>query len=405
MTADNVPTVQVPRTQPQARSRDQARAQAQGETSHAHRAAQLDLPGGAFERARSHLETLLERGTEVGLQYSVVDAAGTQRQYAGGVRDIATGAPVSTQTVFLSASNTKVLTAAAIIQLAERGKLRLDDPLSRHVHDQPYDDRVTLTRLLNHSSGVPNPLPLKWVHTQSAHERYSEAATLRAVLQRHGKLRFEPGTRYLYSNLAYWLLGRVIEEVGHTDYASYLRDHILDPLGIGPEQLSFEMADAEEQARGHLRRHSLLGWFVPWLVAPDTIASKRGKWLRFEHLYMNGAAYGGARASAAGYARFLQALLSPSSPVLGETGKRWFFEPQRDRAGRELPATLGWHPGTLDTEPYFSKPGGGPGFSSNLRIYPRRQLATVLLSNRMRASEPEIQRFSDGVDRALLTDG
>jgi len=51
----------------------------------------------------------------------------------------------------------------------------------------------------------------------------------------------------------------------------------------------------------------------------------------------------------------------------------------------------------------LSKPGGGPGFNSNLRIYPQRRLASVYLSNQMRASEADIQRFSDQVDRALLS--
>jgi CubicO group peptidase (beta-lactamase class C family) len=365
----------------------------------------LSLDAQAGSCARAQLESLLRRGEEVGLAYAVVGGAGTVFEYAGGVADVATGTPVSSRMMFSSASNTKVLTAAAVIQLATRGLLRLDDPLARYVPEQPYTPHVTLRQLLDHSSGVPNPMPLAWVHTEQEHADYAEAAGLRAELCKHPKLRFEPGARYLYSNLGYWLLGRVIEEVSQTDYVSYLRSNILLPLGVTEEQLSFDMASAECLARGHLHRRSMLGVLVPWLVPSKLVASRHGRWLRFEHIYMNGAAYGGAFATAAGYARVMQDWLQPSPLLLGEVGKRWFFEPQHATSGRALQTTLGWHIGALDTEPYFSKPGGGPGFSSNLRIYPRRQLATVLLSNRMRASEAAIQRFTDVVDRALLRDG
>ena len=76
---------------------------------------------------------------------------------------------------------------------------------------------------------------------------------------------------------------------------------------------------------------------------------------------------------------------------------------QRETAGRPLPTTLAWHTGQLAGEPYLSKPGGGPGFHSNLRIYPQRRVASVYLCNQMRATEADIQRFSDAIDRALLT--
>ena len=67
-----------------------------------------------------------------------------------------------------------------------------------------------------------------------------------------------------------------------------------------------------------------------------------------------------------------------------------------------MPTTLGWHRGKLADETYYSKPGGGPGFSSNIRIYRDRGLATVWLSNRMRVSESDIQEFSDTLDAELI---
>jgi len=350
----------------------------------------------------SILAQLLARGSEVGLQYVALDDSAMLEQYAGGFRDIASRAPVDHDTLFLSASSTKVLTAAVVLALWERGALRLEDPLSRYVPEQAYGDEVTVSQLLSHSSGVPNPLPLRWLHRESEHAAYDEDATLRAVLQRHTALQFEPGTRYAYSNLGYWLLGKVIEAVSGMRFAAALREFIALPLGLEERELSCDFLDPAQQARGHVRRWSALGLALPWLVDRSILARPVRGWLRFEHTHMNGPAYGGVRASARAYAAFLQDLLQPRSRVLGDDARRLFFTPQHTRAGRGLPGTLGWHLGALDGEPYLSKPGGGPGFHSNLRIYPRRGLASVYLANRMCASEAQIQRFSDGVDRALL---
>lgn len=356
----------------------------------------------AQARTQRQLDSLIAEGDELGIQYIAVSDSETLLDYAAGMTDAASGAKVTAQTQFMSASSTKVITAAAVLKLVAAGALRLSEPVSRYVPYQPYGERVTIAHLLNHSSGVPNPMPLKWVHTQAEHARFDEAAALRAELTRHPKLDFEPGQRYSYSNLSYWLLGRVIEAAAHTDYASYVQRELIEPLHITALDMSFQINEQVPQARGHLPRWSLLGLIVPLMAESKIMAASSGKWLRFEHLYMNGPAYGGMRATARGYACFLQDFLQPSSRVLAAESKRLLFTPQTDNKGRALPTTLGFHTGELDGVPYISKPGGGPGFNSNLRIYPSRRLATVYLSNQMRASEASIQRFSDNLDRALL---
>jgi CubicO group peptidase (beta-lactamase class C family) len=356
----------------------------------------------AQARTQQQLDSLIQERDELGIQYSAVSDSELLFEYAAGSSDAGSGMKVSAQTQFLSASSTKVITAAAVLKLVDAGALRLGDPVSRYVPYQPYGEGITIAQLLNHSSGVPNPMPLKWVHTQAEHTSYNEDAALRAALASNPKLDFQPGERYGYSNLSYWLLGRVIEAASHTDYTSFVRRELLEPLNITAQDMSFEISASVPQARGHLPRWSLLGLIVPLMAESKTLAASSGKWLRFEHLYMNGPAYGGMRATARGYARFLQDLVQPSSRVLSADSKRLLFTPQTDNKGRALPTTLGFHTGELDGVPYISKPGGGPGFNSNLRIYPSRRLATVYLSNQMRASESSIQRFSDNLDRDLL---
>jgi hypothetical protein len=103
-----------------------------------------------------------------------------------------------------------------------------------------------------------------------------------------------------------------------------------------------------------------------------------------------------------GYAKFLRDLLSPHSKLFSDATRTAFFAPQRDRRGRLMPTTLGWHRTEVGGTVAYSKPGGGPGFSSNVRLYPELALATVFLSNQMRASEGEIQALSDDLDQPFV---
>jgi hypothetical protein len=76
--------------------------------------------------------------------------------------------------------------------------------------------------------------------------------------------------------------------------------------------------------------------------------------------------------------------------------------PQRDAHNRETRTTLGWHRGQLDGVTYFGKPRGGPGFHSNIRLYPERGIVTAWFINHMGVNEPKITRFGDAADRFWL---
>lgn len=353
-------------------------------------------------RVASYLDAVIEDDREVGLQYLVVSPNAVVFEYVGGRADVGTGQPVTSGTTFLSASMTKVVTAAAVLRLVEQRKVGLDDPLSKYVPSQPYGHELTVRHLLNQSSGVPNPMPLSWVHTTTEHGRFDERQALSAVLAEHGELEFTPGEKYAYSNLSYWLLGRLMEQASGARYCEFMRTEVFGPLDITPAELDCEIPEPGRHARGHQRRWSALGLLMPLVTDERIWAEPEGAWARFEHLYMNGPAYGGLVGTARGYAKFLQDMLRPQSRLLGNDARRLFFSDQHDASGRVLPTTLGWHRGRMGTIPYYSKPGGGPGVSGNVRIYRERGLATVFLSNQMRVSEGEIQSVSDTLDAELL---
>jgi CubicO group peptidase (beta-lactamase class C family) len=337
-----------------------------------------------------------------GIHYVVVDAQGIRFEYAGGRRDIGAGLPVDTATTFMASSSTKALTAAAVLQLAERGVVELDRGLSAYYSDHPYGDEVTIRQLLNQTSGIPNPLPLRWLHRVEDHATFDEAGALQAVLAENPRLRFAPGSRYAYSNISYWLLGQAIEQVSGLPYCEYMRRNIFDQLGAGSAELSCRIPDLDRHARGYQQKYSPLGLFLYLAIDRTLLEGTEAGQYRLRPVYMNGPAYGGLIGTAHGFARFLQDQLRTKPALFGANTRELFFSPQRNSRGETITTTLGWHGGQAWGVPYYGKPGGGPGFQSNLRVYPNLGIASVWLANRTGVSEPSINKLADELDRPFV---
>ena len=132
------------------------------------------------------------------------------------------------QTRFRLGSINKMFTGVATLQLVEAGKLRLDDPLGKYLTDFPQKEvatKVTVEQLLNHTSGTGD------IFGPEFDARRMQLRTLSdfAKLHEDKGLRFEPGTRWEYSNYGFILLGVLIEQVSGQTYYDYVRDHIYLP--------------------------------------------------------------------------------------------------------------------------------------------------------------------------------
>ncbi len=135
------------------------------------------------------------------------------------------------ETKFRTGSIGKQFAAASVLRLAERGKLGLDDPISKHYDAAPLAwSKITLRHLLSMRSGIPNftKIPDFFVNPSKAEHTPEQVI----ALTRDQPLRFEPGTRYEYSNSGYILIGSVIEKVTGGSYGRYLRESIFSPLGM-----------------------------------------------------------------------------------------------------------------------------------------------------------------------------
>jgi D-alanyl-D-alanine carboxypeptidase len=149
-----------------------------------------------------------------------------------GFADIKSKTPMSATTKFRMASNSKLFTAIAIMQLREQGKLGLDDPVVKYLPwftPKPAGDDdgpITIEQLLSHSSGLQREAGDHWVSYQFPTE--DELQRLFADRQ----AAFPPSVRWKYSNLAYSIAGMVVEKVSGEKWADYVQENIFNPLGM-----------------------------------------------------------------------------------------------------------------------------------------------------------------------------
>lgn len=152
--------------------------------------------------------------------------------HASGYADREKKIPNTLSTPFLLGSMNKLFTGLAIGQLVEQGKLSYDDPLSAFLPDYPNATsarQIQIKHLLSHTSGLPPGFTGKAYF--SALDRLHSVPALIDASERTPP-QFEPGTKWAYSNMAFVLLGRVIEIVTGEDYYAYMEKHVFAPAGM-----------------------------------------------------------------------------------------------------------------------------------------------------------------------------
>jgi CubicO group peptidase (beta-lactamase class C family) len=214
-----------------------------GSTSAALRTTTLDVV-----RFDTFVREQVERHGIPGLALAIVD--GDQVIHLGGYgKADQTGRAVTPQTPFVLASTSKPITALAVMQLVEAGKLELDAPVQHYLPDFQVADslasqQITLRHLLNHTSGIPE----QGCQNERFGTKTSEefVAALRRI-----ELVAPVGTRYTYCSGNYNVLGRVIEVVSGQSYASYIEQHVFAPLDMRHSFTSEQAAQQDGLTQGY----------------------------------------------------------------------------------------------------------------------------------------------------------
>ncbi len=329
----------------------------------------------------AHLLSDLSSNNEPGIQYVVVNSDSVIFEYSSGQANIKNKVALNFSHTMAAFSMTKTLTAIGVLQLLERHKIKLDDNVSLYV-EHPYSTEITIRQLMNHTSGLPDPIPLKWVHLAKDHNTFNEKKALEKVLLENSKASSLPGEKYQYSNIGYWLLGGVIEKVSGLSYNEYIKRNIFEPLNLSKNEISFSVIQEGNHAKGYLKKYSIMNLLKSFLIEDTAWGEYEENWLHINNVYLNGPAFGGAIGSARAFSRILQSLLSDKSVLLGGNVKQYLYSQEKINSGKEIDMTLGWHIGELNDKQYYFKEGGGAGFHSEMRVYPDKNLASVLMVNR-----------------------
>ena len=157
--------------------------------------------------------------------------------------------PNSPSTKFRLGSVTKQFTAASILLLEERGKLKTDDLVKKWMPDAPAAwDKITIFHLLTHTSGIPN---FTGFPDYASLEPFATTPEKLVARFRDKPLEFEPGEKWNYSNSGYVLLGYLIEKASSESYEKFLQENIFGPLGMKDSGYDSNTAIIPRRAAGY----------------------------------------------------------------------------------------------------------------------------------------------------------
>jgi len=195
-------------------------------------------PPAGWDAFTQQFDSLVGRDQIVGASVLVLRDGKVLAHHEHGFGDRAGGKPVTERTLFHYGSITKTLTAIAIMQLRDRGRLTLDDhvtqyiPELRQVHN-PYGsmDAITIRMLLSHSAGFQDPT---WPYKQGKPWEPFEPTTWAQLvaMMPYQEILFEPGSRFSYSNPGFIYLARIIEQLTGDPWETYVQKNIFMPLGL-----------------------------------------------------------------------------------------------------------------------------------------------------------------------------
>lgn len=300
------------------------------------------------------------------------------------------GRVVTPQTPFLIGSLSKSMTALAILQLVEAGKLELDAPVQRYlpwftVADRDASARITLRHLLHQTSGFP---------PNADNDAIARAETGPGALEhevralRDVQLAGSPGERHRYSNANYMVLGLLVQAASGEPYASYLENHILRPIGMTHSFTSKDAAREYGLASGH--RY----WFgfpvaseLPYPeggLAAGYVISTAEDMARYLTMIQNGGRVGN------------RALVLP-------TRMAELLQPGAEAGGPNVFYAMGWTVAQDGDVRVVGHAGGTFNFRAAMGVMPDRGLGYVLLMNADTAlGRGRLTAIPDGVYSLLL---
>jgi len=297
--------------------------------------------------------------------------------------------PPRADTHFRIASNTKTMTAAVVMQLAQENKLSLDDPVWKYVPGVPNGDNITIAQLLEMRSGLYNytndPIISATIDTDPA--KVWTPAELLAIAFAHPP-NFPPGKEYEYNNTNYAILGLVAEKVDGKPLAQVMHDRLFGPLSMQDTELPASNVNTipEPYSHGYLYGSSSVALVGEPRYSPEVqTAARAGTLLPKDYTdvnHSNAAAAGGVISTSDDLATWIKALVA--GRVLDPTyQRRWLDSLKPENPGKPKGqkygygiAQLSWGPNTI----YFHG-GETPGYNSKISYDPANDMTLIVWTN------------------------
>ena len=249
-------------------------------------------------------------------------------------------------------SLTKQFTAACILLLEERGKLKIDDPVKKYMPDAPAAwDKVTIFHLLTHTSGIPS---FTGFPDYAASEPFPSTPEKLVARFRDKPLEFQPGEKWNYSNSGYVLLGYLIEKISGQTYSQFVQENIFTPLGMKDSGYDSNSAIIPHRAAGYtpipngIKNAGYIDMTIP--LSAGGLYSTTEDLLRWEQGLMGGK------------------LLSPAS-----------LQKMTTPFKQDYAFGIGVH--TEKGHKIIDHNGGIEGFNTILQYYPESKLTIIVLAN------------------------
>jgi CubicO group peptidase (beta-lactamase class C family) len=321
------------------------------------------------ERLEPALVKIVQEGKVPGLAVGIVEDGRLVYGRGYGVMKLGEPArPVTAQTLFHMASITKTFVATAVMQLVERGDLDLDAPVSKYlVYFRMNDSRsesITIRQMLTHTSGMPDVKDYQW--DKPEYDAGSLQRYVRSLSDK--KLRWQPGSKFAYSNMAYEVLGDLVSKVSLMSFEEYVEEKILKPLGMRSSTLLLDRADPEKLAAGYTRTKD--GAVKPIAHYPYNRAHSPSS-----NLHSN----------VEDMARWALANLNHGEldgrRILDRATHDLMWKPAAETGQKGIRIGISWFLEESKGDHLVMHPGGDDGFLTYLCLCPDRKLAVILMSN------------------------
>jgi CubicO group peptidase (beta-lactamase class C family) len=315
------------------------------------------LPAAA-DPVDDYIQQEMEKQKIPGLSLLIMRNGKISKMKGYGLANVEHQVPVSPDTIFESGSVGKQFTAAAILLLADRGELDLDDALPMYFPTAPSTwHQITIRHLLTMTSGLSEYIS----EVSDLHQEYTDDELLRKMLQL--PIEFEPGTQWSYSNSGYVVLGMLISKLAGEPWGEFVKENIFDALGMKTARVITESAIVPNRAAGY--RHDEDGVLLNKRRVSETLLSTG-----------DGAIYFSARDLAA-----WDRALRDRKLFSRESYEAW-WTPVKLQGDITYPYGMGWWANADQRgRSYVHHGGTNPGFRAFIARYLDDDLTVVVLTN------------------------